>query len=356
MLHDKKLLRFILVCCVLVVLSLSLFGNYSWNQHIAAKQAAQESNFIKWVEFDVPLNALQKAGQADIDTYGETNHVNWIESLACLASKYGGSWKKYKGAELDEIIKAQMEGKSAKDLLTYNKDLYDYYVEAYTAVLGGFIGEFQSEQPDENGGTSIVHSYGVKVFSPVAAGYGYSHYEDFRSNRSYGFSRPHVGNDLLGNIGTPLTAVESGTIECMGWNQYGGWRIGIRSFDKKRYYYYAHMRSGHPYVNSLKEGDTVQAGDVIGYLGMTGYSTTEDVNNMTKPHLHFGLQLIFDESQKECQSEIWVDVYDIVNFLSKHRSEVQLNKETGEYERKYAFDDSIAEQEDEPEQGNAEDP
>ena len=32
--------------------------------------------------------------------------------------------------------------------------------------------------------------------------------------------------------GTPVIAVESGTVEVMGWNQYGGWRIGIRSFDK----------------------------------------------------------------------------------------------------------------------------
>ncbi len=46
----------------------------------------------------------------------------------------------------------------------------------------------------------------------------------------------------MGSIGTPIIAVESGTIEALGWNQYGGWRIGIRSFDKKRYYYYAHLR------------------------------------------------------------------------------------------------------------------
>ncbi len=45
-----------------------------------------------------------------------------------------------------------------------------------------------------------------------------------------------------GSIGTPIVAVESGYIEALGWNQYGGWRVGIRSFDGKRYYYYAHLR------------------------------------------------------------------------------------------------------------------
>ena len=39
---------------------------------------------------------------------------------------------------------------------------------------------------------------------------------------------------LMGSIGTPIVAVESGVIENLGWNQYGGWRIGIRSFDTKK--------------------------------------------------------------------------------------------------------------------------
>ena len=74
-----------------------------------------------------------------------------------------------------------------------------------------------------------------------------------------------------GSIGTPIIAVESGYIEALGWNQYGGWRVGIRSFDGKRYYYYAHLRKDHPYAKDLCEGQIVTAGDVIGYLGMTGY-------------------------------------------------------------------------------------
>ena len=74
------------------------------------------------------------------------------------------------------------------------------------------------------------------------------------------------------HIGTPITAIESGYVEALGWNQYGGWRIGIRSFDKKRYYYYAHLRQNFPYALNLEEGSIVTAGDVIGYMGHTGYS------------------------------------------------------------------------------------
>ena len=141
----------------------------------------------------------------------------------------------------------------------------------------------------------------------------------------------------MGAVGTPLVAVEDGVVEALGWNQYGGWRIGIRSHDRRRYYYYAHLRKDHPYVEGLQEGDTVRAGDVIGYLGMTGYSTEENVNNIDVPHLHFGMQLIFDESQKDGANEIWIDVYQIVELLQQNRSAVKKNTDTEEYERVYHF-------------------
>jgi hypothetical protein len=55
------------------------------------------------------------------------------------------------------------------------------------------------------------------------------------------------------HIGTPIINVESGIVEALGWNQYGGWQLGIRSFDKKRYYYYAHLRQNYPFAEGLKE-------------------------------------------------------------------------------------------------------
>lgn len=157
----------------------------------------------------------------------------------------------------------------------------------------------------------------------------------FGNSRSYGYKRRHLGHDLMGSIGTPIIAIESGTIEAIGWNQYGGWRIGIRSFDKKRYYYYAHLRKNHPYAQNFKEGDTVNSGDVIGYLGMTGYSSTENVNNINVPHLHLGVQLIFDESQKDGTNQIWIDLYNIVEFLKSNSVTVYKDTDSGEFRRKY---------------------
>ena len=81
----------------------------------------------------------------------------------------------------------------------------------------------------------------------------------------------------------------------------------------------------------------MQAGALIGFMGRTGYSDKENVNNIETVHLHFGMQLVFDESQKECLSEIWIDTYDIVRLLHSHRSSIQ--KTAKGWQRVYPFTD-----------------
>lgn len=303
----------------------------------AAPVSAQ--GFIRWVSFNIPADALQKAMKLDIASHGTPHPIDWVSMLAWAGAKYGGNWKKYRAADLDKLAGKLKNGESM-DALAAGMKYYAYYKEAYGAVLSNFLGDYRVETTAAGGTDKIWKmQYGLKVFSPIAKGYGYSHYDDFGDSRSFGFTRRHLGNDLLGSVGTPIVAVEGGVIECMGWNVYGGWRIGIRSFDRKRYYYYAHLRKNHPYQSGLKQGDVVRSGDVIGYLGMTGYSTQENVNNMTKPHLHFGMELVFDESQKESNNEIWIDVYDIVNLLAQNRVAVQKNEQTKEYTRIFDFVD-----------------
>ena len=284
---------------------------------------------IRWVDFDVPYESLKYAMDQDIRTAQQEKHISWIDILALAACRTGGA------CGLTSVKKAFSDlnkDQSAKELVGQNTKAFDYYHEAYTAVLGGLLGSFAIKKDEQ-----WVANYGLKAFSPVAAGYGYSHCSDFGAQRSFGFARKHLGNDLMGGLGTPIVAVEGGIVEVMGWNRYGGWRIGIRSFDSKRYYYYAHLQKDHPFAPGLEVGDSVQPGDLIGFMGRTGYSDRENVNNIETVHLHFGMQLIFDESQKECNSEIWIDVYDIVRLLNTHRSSLQ--KTPDGWQRKYPFKD-----------------
>ena len=304
---------------------------------------AENKDYIKWFEFTAEYDILDKTSKLDISSHVNNEEIkyNWVELIAYLACKYGSDLNKFKSSDLDVLVNKLKNGETMESI---TKDLknYSYYYEAYNSVLKEFIGEYEIQVSDANGNISFEKKYGIKAFSPIAKNYSFSHYNDFGSSRSYGYKRRHLGNDLMGSIGTPIIAVESGIVEALGWNQYGGWRIGIRSFDKKRYYYYAHLRKGHPYASDMYEGKIVKAGDVIGYLGMTGYSSKEDVNNINVPHLHFGLELIFDESQKDGVNQIWIDLYNIVEFLRKNKSEVILeNSETKDYQRKYDIIDPI---------------
>lgn len=363
----KKTFIVLFILLLLILVSVSIYYSFANTENNTNEVAKKD--FIKWVDFNVTAEAMRLTAKLDIDSHNndEENKYNWIELLAYLACKNGGNFKNFKRTDLDNLVAKLKDGETMESL-TQDLKFYDYYYESYCAVLDGFIGNYSiqtatsgkktDKEKENNAETdneessqklesncSFEQKYGVKAFLPIAKNYSFSHYDDFGNSRSYGFKRTHLGNDLMGSIGTPVIAVESGVVENSGWNQYGGWRIGIRSFNSKRYYYYAHLRKNHPYAEGLEQGSVVKAGDVIGYLGMTGYSTKENVNNINIPHLHFGIQLIFDESQVDSPNEIWIDVYQIIEFLMGNRSEVFMsNTETKDYSRKYDFiDDTFSE-------------
>ena len=295
---------------------------------------------IQWVDFNVSYEALCRAYEYDVDTYGTKTHLNWIELLSYVAAKCGGDFGVGAVEDIRAIAEKIKSGETTMEEAAKDMKYFSYYKEAYTAVLGGLVGEYEIQ---ESPGGDYVKKYGLKGFSPIAKGFEYSDYDDFGVARSYGYHRQHLGHDMMGQVGTPIIAAESGYVEALGWNQYGGWRIGIRSFDGKRYYYYAHLRQNYPYQGKLKEGDIVTAGEVIGYMGHTGYSTRENVNNIDEVHLHMGLQLIFDDSQREGNNEIWVDCYDLTRFLYKNRSEVYKVEGTKEWKRRMEMRDPAVE-------------
>lgn len=294
----------------------------------------EDKSYIKWAELNVSYKALEDAINLDIDTYEKLYHIRAVDTLSYLATKNGNDFSSYKSSDLEKMKKSLGDIYTVDDLMEDNK-YYLYYKQVFSAALGGLLGEYKKEAPDGKGGKTIKEGYGLIAYSPIAEGFSYSHYDDFGSSRTYGYRRSHLGNDLMGYVGTPIIAVEGGTVECYGWNNYGGWRLGIRSFDGKRSYYYAHLRKDRPYAKGINKGTQVKAGQVIGYMGMTGYSTKENVNGMNVPHLHFGMQLIFDESQKEGENQIWLDMYNLVKLLSKNKATVVRDEETKEYARKY---------------------
>ena len=334
----------ILAECVMVVLAIAMLAGQ--RERMEERRAANnpvlavEDDYIKWVDFTVSYEALCSAYEWDVKTHGTEHEVHWVELLAYTAAKTGGAFDKSALKTMEKAAKALSEGEKTLEELTEDLQYYPYYKEAYDAAIGGLVGEYEEEKEDG----SYESRYGLKGYFPLARGFDYTHYDDFGVSRSYGYKRRHLGHDMMGLTGTPIMAVESGVVEALGWNQYGGWRIGIRSFDGKRYYYYAHLRQNYPYAEGLEEGSIVTAGDVIGYMGHTGYSTKENVNNIEITHLHWGLQLIFDESQKEGNNEIWIDVYPLTRFLAKHTQAAVKVEGTKEWVRTMGIEDPAVEE------------
>lgn len=119
---------------------------------------------------------------------------------------------------------------------------------------------------------------------PIKLGYQYSYGGTWGANRGWGGRRSHEGTDIFADNSTPVLSASYGVVEVMGWNQFGGWRGGIRD-NHNSYHYYAHLSR---FQEDLKVGDIVEPGQVIGYVGSTGYGK-EGTSGKFSPHLHYGI-------------------------------------------------------------------
>lgn len=117
---------------------------------------------------------------------------------------------------------------------------------------------------------------------PLYADYTYR--STWGDRRGWGGRRIHEGTDIFAGYGIPVRSVTYGKVEIMGWNKYGGWRVGIRDI-YNNYHYYAHL-SG--FNKEIKEGDFVEPGTIIGYVGSSGYGPP-GTSGKFPPHLHYGI-------------------------------------------------------------------
>ena len=90
--------------------------------------------------------------------------------------------------------------------------------------------------------------------------------------------RKHEGVDIIAKSDTPLYAANNGRISRQSFDRVGslgGNTITLTAADGT-YFYYAHLST---FADGIGVGSEVVAGQVIGYVGSTGSSST--------PHLHF---------------------------------------------------------------------
>lgn len=140
-----------------------------------------------------------------------------------------------------------------------------------------------------------VECFPVREDTEGRAVWGYDN--GYGEGRSYGGARKHEGIDIMSSSGERgqfvIQSVSDGVVEQLGWLELGGYRVGIRS-SSGLYFYYAHLDS---YARRLKRGDTVHAGQVLGYMGDSGYGE-EGTRGKFAVHLHFGIYYTEDGEEK----------------------------------------------------------
>ena len=121
----------------------------------------------------------------------------------------------------------------------------------------------------------------------------------------------HNGLDLRAQLNTPVYAVDDGTVMVAKYDNSYGYYIAI---DHGKYgTLYAHLARFEIY-----EGNSVRAGDLIGYAGSTG--------DTTGPHLHFEIRLgSYDKfwERANCDRSVFMNTIDpmliIEDFLEIQR-------------------------------------
>jgi murein DD-endopeptidase MepM/ murein hydrolase activator NlpD len=115
--------------------------------------------------------------------------------------------------------------------------------------------------------SSSVFIYPLTTPATISSRFGW------RTHPLTGSRRFHSGVDIAAPTGAPVVATASGTVVSAGWNGGYGNAVIIQHNDTQQTLY------GHLSKVSVKLGEMIAQGTIIGLVGSTG--------NSTGPHLHF---------------------------------------------------------------------
>ncbi|TMV18571.1 peptidase M23 [Paenibacillus thermoaerophilus] len=229
-----------------------------------------------------PLRQGLTAIQVPAPLWAGPGNPNQADTSLATISLFGGIGRDGNGDGVaDPSQDLDVLSSMASYLTSYGLDPADFRVAVWQ-----YYGSLRSVERIEqfagiykHFGTLDLHRHAF----PLPLGSNYSYRSTWGASRSWGGFRIHEGTDLFAPHGVPVRSTCYGVVEVIGWNPYGGWRIGIRD-PNGVYHYYAHLAG---YVKPITRGDYVQPGQVIGYVGSSGYGKP-GTSGKFPPHLHYG--------------------------------------------------------------------
>ena len=176
-------------------------------------------------------------------------------------------FEEYKTArENTEQVKAEYEG-TLQQLGEKQETL-----EAEKAELEAQIAAENNQQYTGTGSTATgTYIWPCPSSTYVTSAFG------MREHPLFGDERPHSGIDIAGSAGSEVLAADSGTVAVATYSSSYGNYVTIYHSNGD-YTLYAHMSS-----LAVTAGQNVTQGDVIGYVGSTGWANG--------PHLHFEIRV-----------------------------------------------------------------
>jgi murein DD-endopeptidase MepM/ murein hydrolase activator NlpD len=175
---------------------------------------------------------------------------------------------------------------------------------------------FIHSAPNEENEESETHVENDVIYYPVPDSTVdkalYTTFENsWMNERTFGGKRGHEGIDIMVSENKrglfPVVSMSDGVITNIGWGDKGGYRIGITA-DSGIYYYYAHLDS----YSEIKKGDYIKAGQLIGFVGDSGYGPEGTVGKFPV-HLHVGIYLYKEDK------EVSVNPYYVLKFLENKK-------------------------------------
>jgi len=195
-----------------------------------------------------------------------SRRMELIQSVLDADQDVVDEYRAAKKALKDEVVQLILKLGRARD------ELFAARLELLAAA--NTVGRVRAQLSALESGNALAASgFAFPVGEP------YNFVDTFGAPRMPGtqYEHLHQGTDIFAPTGTPLYAVERGVITKMGADVLGGTKLWLVGMSGNRYYY-AHLSA---YAEGIAEGQVVEAGAELGFVGDTGNARGG------VPHLHF---------------------------------------------------------------------